>query len=214
LSYARIRALGRGTHAQEFHEGPHSWTILLAIGEDRFVDADPGTVYLLETAKDRLARGLPGYRISDVDSFLAGVLAAVRGGEPPSAADVRAVTFALTQWRTGYVPREVDRLIGELAQLLRRRGPDVDVPPAVHKLLDQIRSSRFGTTRRGGYDEEEVDKFLDRIIDNLIQGERGTLQRLAGEPRFTTARLRTCYVKVDVDNLLSAVEHALADLAW
>jgi DivIVA domain-containing protein len=184
------------------------------VGDDRFVNADPGTVYLLETAKDRLAKGLPGYRISDVDSFLDGVLAAVRGGQSPSPANVRAVTFALTQWRTGYIPREVDRLIGELAQLLRRPGPDADVPPAVHKLVDQIRSSRFATTRRGGYDEEEVDKFLDRIIDNLIQGERGTLQRLAGEPRFTTARLRPCYVKEDVDSLLASVEHALADFAW
>jgi DivIVA domain-containing protein len=184
------------------------------VGEDRFVDADPGTVYLLETAKDRLAKGMPGYRIPDVDSFLDGVLAAVRGGEPPSPAHVRHVTFALTQWRTGYVPRDVDRLIGELAQLLRRPGPDADVPPAVHQLVDQIRSSRFGTTRRGGYDEEDVDRFLDRIMDNLIQGERGTLQRLAGEPRFTTARLRPGYVRADVDSLLASVEHALADLAW
>jgi DivIVA domain-containing protein len=184
------------------------------VGDDRFVEADPGTVYLLETAKDRLARDLPGYRISAVDSFLDGVLAAVRGGQPPPPADVRAATFPLTQWRTGYVPREVDRLIGELAQLVQRPGPDADVPPAVHKLVDQIRSSRFATTRRGGYDEEEVDKFLDRIMDNLIRGERGTLQRLAGEPRFTTARLRPCYVMAEVESLLASVERALADLAW
>jgi DivIVA domain-containing protein len=178
------------------------------------VDADPGTVYLLETAKGRLARDFPGYRISDVDSFLDGVLAAVRGGEPPSPAHVRAVTFPLTQWRTGYAPRDVDRLIGELAQLVRRPGSEADVPLAVRKLVDRIRSSRFGTTRRGGYEEEEVDEFLDRIMDNLIRGERGTLQRLAGEARFTTVRLRPGYVIADVDSLLASVEHALADLAW
>jgi hypothetical protein len=57
------------------------------------VDADPGTVYVLETAKDQLARDFPGYRMQDVDSFLDGVLAALRSGEPPSPADVRAVAF-------------------------------------------------------------------------------------------------------------------------
>ena len=40
--------------------------------------------------------------MQDVDSFLNGVLAALRSGEPPSAADVRAVAFPLTKWRTGY----------------------------------------------------------------------------------------------------------------
>lgn len=112
------------------------------------MDADPDAVYLLETAKDRLARDFPGYRIADVDSFLDGVLAALRGGEPPSPADVRAVAFPLTRWRTGYAPRAVDRLIGELAQLVRRPGTDADVPVGVRKLVDRIRISRFGTTHR------------------------------------------------------------------
>jgi hypothetical protein len=69
------------------------------------VDADPDAVYLLETAKDRLARGFPGYRIADVDSFLDGVLAALRGGEPPSPADVRAVTFPLSRGGAPGTPR-------------------------------------------------------------------------------------------------------------
>jgi DivIVA domain-containing protein len=193
---------------------PRSWTVGPPGGDDRLVDADAGTVYVLETAKDQLARDFPGYRIQDVDSFLDGVLAALRSGEPPSPADVRAVAFPLTKWRTGYAPRAVDRLIGELAQLVRGPGPDADVPLAVRELVDRIRNSRFGTTRRGGYEEEEVDEFLDRIIRNLIRGERGTLQRVAGEARFTTVKLRPGYVMADVDSLLAAVEQALADLAW
>lgn len=40
---------------------------------------------------------------------------------------------------------------------------------------------------------------------NLIRGERGTLQRLAGEARFTTVKLRPGYVMADVDSLLTAV---------
>jgi DivIVA domain-containing protein len=178
------------------------------------VDVDPFAVSWLETAKVRLARDLPGYRISDVDSFLHGVLAAVRSGEPPSPAEVRAVTFPLTKWRIGYAPRDADRLIGQLTQLVWGSGSDADVPPTVRQLVERISSSRFGTTRRGGYDEREVDEFLDRIMDSLIRGERGTLQQLAGEARFTTARLRPTYVVADVDSLLASVEHALAELAW
>jgi DivIVA domain-containing protein len=122
-------------------------------------------------------------------------------------------TFPLTKWRTGYAPRNVDRLIGELAQLVRRPGSDADVLLGVRKLIDRIRSSRFGTTHRTGYAEEEVDEFLDRIMDNLIRGERGTLRQLAGEARLTTVRLRPGYLMADADSLLASVEHALADLA-
>jgi hypothetical protein len=51
-------------------------------------------------------------------------------------------------------------------------------------------------------------------MDNLIQGERGTLQQLAGEARFTTVRLRRGYRMADMDSLLASVEHALADHVW
>ena len=90
----------------------------------------------------------------------------------------------------------------------------MDVPLAVRELVDRIRNSRFGTTRRGGYEEEEVDEFLDRIMRSLIRGERGTMRQLAGEAQFTTVRLRPAYVMADVDDLLGSVERALSDLAW
>jgi DivIVA domain-containing protein len=176
------------------------------------VDADPGIVYLLESAKDRLAKDFPGYRIADVDTFFDGALAAVRGGEPPSPSDVRAVTFPLTKWRVGYAQRDVDRLIGELTQLLSNPGSGADAPPDVHELVDRIVKSKFGTTYRSGYAEEEVDAFLDRIIGKLMQGERGTIRTLAGEAQFRMVRLRPGYATADVDSLLEEVEEALADL--
>ncbi|HEY6787630.1 MAG TPA: DivIVA domain-containing protein [Trebonia sp.] len=176
------------------------------------MDADPGTVYLLESAKGRLAKDFPGYRVEDVDSFLCGVLVALRGGEPPSPDDIRAVTFPRTRWLPGYAPRDVDRLIGELAQLVQRQGTDEGVPLTVRKLVDRIEYVRFHTTHRGGYDEEEVDEFLDRITSSLIRGDRGTLQGLAGEARFTTVKILPGYVMADVDNLLASVERALAEL--
>lgn len=179
------------------------------------MDADPGTIYLLETAKGRLGKDSPGYRVEDVDSFLEGLLAALRRGEPPPPADVRAVTFPLTsEWRTGYTPRDVDRLIGELAQLVGGPGSGADVPPSVRELVDRIRTCRFGTTRRGGYEEKEVDEFLDRIMNGLVRGERGTLQQLAGEARFRTVKLRPGYVMADVDGFVASVERELADLPW
>jgi DivIVA domain-containing protein len=178
------------------------------------VDADPAAVYLLETAKARLGRDFPGYRTSDVDAFLDGVLAALRSGQPPSPAVVRAATFPLTTWRPGYAQRDVDRLIGELAQLVRGTGPDKDDSVGARELVGRIKSAKFRTTRRGGYDEEEVDKYLDRIMDGLSQGERGTPRQLAGEPRFTTTRLRPGYVIADVDSLLASVEQAIAGLSW
>jgi DivIVA domain-containing protein len=193
--------------------GPRCLTVGALGGDDRFMDADPRTVYLLETAKDWLPRDIPGYSISDVDFFLNGVLVAVRSGAPPSPADVRAVTFPLTTLRTGYVPRDVDRLIGELAQMVRRPGSDADVPPGVRKVVDRIKSSRLSTTRRGGYEAEEVDKFLQRIMHSLVEGERGSLRQLAGEARFPTGKLRPEYVKAEVDSLLASLEQALADLA-
>lgn len=170
---------------------------------------------MLETAKDWLPRDtqIPGYRISDVDSFLAGVLAALRSGEPPSPADVRAVTFPLLKLSTGYVPRDVDRLIGELAQLVRRPGSDADVPAGVRELVDRIKSSRLGATRWGGYGAEEVDRFLDRIVRSLVRGERGSLRQLGGDASFPSAKLRAGYVKADVDSLLASLEQALAELA-
>ena len=51
-------------------------------------------------------------------------------------------------------------------------------------------------------------------MDALVQGERGTLQQLAGEARFKTVKLRPGYVMPEVDNFLTSVERELADLLW
>jgi DivIVA domain-containing protein len=158
--------------------------------------------------------------MADVDSFLDRMLAALRSGYPPSASDVRAVTFPLTTWRPGYGRRDVDRLVGELAQVVSRPRPDAEARsdsealPADRALANRIEKSVFGSTRWGGYAQDEVDEFLDRIVHGLLRGERGTLQRLAGEPQFTTVKLRPAYVAADVDALLASVEQALADLGW
>jgi DivIVA domain-containing protein len=190
------------------------WTASRPEVDDRTVDPDGGAVYLLETAKGLLAKDLPGYRIADVNSFLDGALAKLRDGVPLSAADLYAVTFPRTKVRRGYAPRDVHRLIGKLAQLVQSPEPDPGIPLPVRDLVDRMRNSRFETTWLGGYEEEEVDKYLDRIACDLIVGEPGTMRQLPGEARFTMVRYRPAYVMAEVDDLLGSVERALTDLPW
>lgn len=121
------------------------------------MDPDPGVVYLLETAKDRLQKALPGYRIPEVDSFLDGVLAALRGGEPPSPGQVRAVVFPVTtsrrasaSWSTGSLARG-SALRGERGTLSQLAG-----------------AARFTTLKlRPGYRMADVDGLLAEVEQAL-----------------------------------------------
>jgi DivIVA domain-containing protein len=82
-------------------------------------------------------------------------------------------------------------------------GP-VDVPDAA-ALIERIRAATFSTTRlRPGYDEEEVDKFLDKLIADL--GESGRLdQAEVDRIQFSTTRLRPGYDEKEVDDFLDEV---------
>lgn len=70
---------------------------------------------------------------------------------------------------------------------------------ATQAAIERIRDAKFRTTRWDGYDEREVDTFLDEMIARLDRGES------AGggmAPVFTSTRLRPGYRKADVDALL------------
>jgi DivIVA domain-containing protein len=67
-------------------------------------------------------------------------------------------------------------------------------------LTARIRNARFRTTRWGGYDEREVDNFLDDAVQALRRG-----QPADPPPRFSTVRLRPSYNKQDVDALVSEI---------
>jgi DivIVA domain-containing protein len=72
-------------------------------------------------------------------------------------------------------------------------------------MISRIQNARFSTTRLGGYDERQVDDFLDLLIQ--ILGSRGSLDPMVvRSATFEVARLRPCYVKADVDALLDEVE--------
>ena len=75
-------------------------------------------------------------------------------------------------------------------------------------LIERIKNVRFSTTRLApGYDEEEVDTFLDKLVAALSgdgQLDRSELRTV----RFSTTRLRPGYAMPDVDTFLGEVTQA------
>ena len=76
-------------------------------------------------------------------------------------------------------------------------------------LVERIQNAKFRTTRLSpGYDEEEVDSFLGRLVATL----RGSDLPDYGEVRnveFATTRLRPGYAMKDVDRLLREIAEAI-----
>jgi DivIVA domain-containing protein len=75
-----------------------------------------------------------------------------------------------------------------------------------------VEEKRLATTRlRAGYDEGEVDAFLNDIRDTFLGVAR---QRLTPadirDKQFTTTRLRPGYDKEQVDSFLNEIEARLA----
>lgn len=76
-------------------------------------------------------------------------------------------------------------------------------------LIERIQSAKFRTTRFSpGYNDEEVDNFLDRLVATL----RGSGLPDYSEVRnieFTTTRLRPGYAMKDVDRFLREIAEAI-----
>jgi DivIVA domain-containing protein len=69
-------------------------------------------------------------------------------------------------------------------------------------MANRIRNARFRTTRlSAGYDEREVDTYLDQATDAILNG------RTPAPPArgFTISRLRPGYVRPDVDSLIAEI---------
>jgi DivIVA domain-containing protein len=92
-----------------------------------------------------------------------------------------------------------------------RAGSPVFVRDA-EALIERISTARFSTTRRGpGYDEQEVDTFLDKLIAGLNEGGRLDPAEVRGI-MFTTTRLRPGYSQQDVDDFLDEITAQAASL--
>jgi len=85
-------------------------------------------------------------------------------------------------------------------------GPEQHEPADHAAMISRIRNARFRTTRlRPGYDDREVDTFLDRLVAAL--SDPGSLDPLlVREARFPLTRWRPGYEPAEVEALLDEVE--------
>ena len=89
-------------------------------------------------------------------------------------------------------------------------GPGRAIAPdaGTASLIERITNVTFGTVRLApGYDEEEVDVFLDQLVAALSQDGQLDRAQLRGA-RFSTTRIRPGYAMPDVDTFLDEVAQA------
>jgi DivIVA domain-containing protein len=147
-----------------------------------------------------------GYNRYEVDAFISrieGTLGRCPLFAPPVSVDeVGAVRFG-TSLR-GYLATAVDEVLHDYRHDLeakegggRRRVPS----GGADRLIGLVRNVRFANTwRGGGYDEADVDAFLDQMIVAL-----GTRRAWAGDARavrFGATRFRRGYRVSEVDAFL------------
>jgi DivIVA domain-containing protein len=118
----------------------------------------------------------------------------VRVASPPSEAELTGLGDASRS------PGRADTL-----------DPQAVVPdPRISGLIEQIKNAKFGTTRLStGYDEEEVDLFLDKLIAILGESGRPDQAELCNA-QFSATWLRPGYARRDVDSLLREIAQATA----
>lgn len=81
---------------------------------------------------------------------------------------------------------------------------------------DSVRSYRFSVTKlTAGYDQEEVDDFLDLVVAALRAREAGQQSPLSAQDvlqqSFSQTKFREGYAMREVDDLLDRVAHTLGD---
>lgn len=163
----------------------------------------------------RLAQRGLGYHAGDVDVFLGTIVDGLRRGELPDPQQVRLIQFRTVRMGSGYDRQPVDALLDELQQRLGNVSMPDDqarqTSNSAAELIELIRLARFGTTRDQGYDQQDVDTFLDKVTTALRRGDQLTTEQIRGA-QFRITRLRPGYVQHDVEDLLQQLEqHASGD---
>jgi DivIVA domain-containing protein len=76
-------------------------------------------------------------------------------------------------------------------------------------LIERIQNAKFRTTRFSpGYDDEEVDNFLDRLVAILRASDLPDYGEVCNT-EFTTTRRRPGYAMKDVDRFLREIAEAI-----
>jgi DivIVA domain-containing protein len=179
---------------------------------------------------DKPSFGKRGYRESEVDSFVdrvARTLQALRDGVATPAddvtpVDVHHVTFHKSGFgERGYDEQQVDDLLDEVELELDRlsdEAADAPEPTALRPRVaggigpDQVRSVEFHRAPFGkrGYDEEEVDLFLDRIEATLRGKDTISAHDIEGVLFSKPPIGKRGYNEIQVDEFLDQVEATLA----
>ena len=95
--------------------------------------------------------------------------------------DVDNVRFTATQFREGYEQHEVDSFLEKIARTLRvlqagtnSTGYASNIAGGKVLTADDVQSMKFqGTRFREGYEQDEVDSFLDHVVETLRYLEGG-----------------------------------------
>ena len=95
--------------------------------------------------------------------------------------DVDNVRFTATQFREGYEQHEVDSFLEKIASTLRvlqtgtnSTGYASNIAGVKVLTADDVQSKKFhGTRFREGYEQDEVDSFLDHVVETLRYLEGG-----------------------------------------
>ena len=95
--------------------------------------------------------------------------------------DVDNVRFTATQFREGYEQHQVDSFLEKIASTLRvlqagtnSTGYASDIAGGKVLTADDVQSMKFqGTRFREGYEQDEVDSFLDHVVETLRYLEGG-----------------------------------------
>jgi DivIVA domain-containing protein len=127
------------------------------------------------TAPPRLSRTRPPDPLAPLDPPAPAAAAPDPAPDVPAgiltADAVRSRRFTSTKWRQGYDYQQVDDFLDEIADALEGRWADAAAGRGAHgsRLTPEaVVNKRFVLTRfREGYDQGEVDDFLDLVVATL-----------------------------------------------
>ncbi|MFE2755753.1 DivIVA domain-containing protein [Actinosynnema sp. NPDC059335] len=170
--------------------------------------------------------GNRGYHEGEIDAFLDRIENTLAGRDDLTAREVQDIEFAYAPpGQVGYDEDDVDTFLDLVVVTLERMPtPPRAVPPpppvrprpgpgARPLTARDVRTAAFGKPPRGrrGYQESQVDKFLDRI-ENTLLGQDDLTAREVREVRFSRPMFgRRGYDETEVDAFLARVEKQLGE---
>ncbi|MBW4719129.1 DivIVA domain-containing protein [Saccharothrix obliqua] len=161
--------------------------------------------------------GNKGYHEGEIDAYLIRIEDTLRGEDDLTALEVQEKEFsAAPPHQAGYDEDDVDTFLDLVVVTLERAPTPTPRPrptPTTRPLTARdVRTASFGKPPRGrrGYQESQVDKFLDRI-ENTLLGQDDLTPADIREARFSRPKIgRRGYDETEVDAFLARVEKQLA----